>query len=84
MREGVLKRCGFSIGWVIAAAGLAGCGSVATRFPQQLVNSDGQPILLDDVRDIVEDDGLSDDEKRGQIRDLGIEDEELIDALLTL
>ena len=69
----------------VLLVGLAGCGSLApTMFPNQLVGADGRPIVLDDVETIVNDTGLSDDQKREQLRELGIEDEELIDALLTL
>jgi hypothetical protein len=69
----------------VLLAGLAGCGSGATTtFPNQLLDADGQPIVLDDVETIVNDTDLTDDEKRQQLRELGIEDEELIDALLTL
>lgn len=69
----------------VLLAGLAGCGSVApTTFPNQLVGADGQPIVLDDIETIVNDTALTEDEKRVQLRELGIEDEQLIDALLTL
>jgi predicted small lipoprotein YifL len=69
----------------VLLAGLAGCGSGApTTFPHQLVAADGRPIVLDEVETIVNDTALSEDEKREQLRELGIEDEELIDALLTL
>lgn len=75
-------------GTIVAAAllaGLAGCGSLAPNsFPHQLIGADGQPIVLDEVETIVNDTNLSDDEKHEQLRELGIEDEELIDALLTL
>jgi hypothetical protein len=76
------------LGTIVRAAllaGLAGCGSGATTtFPNQLVGTDGQPIVLDDVETIVNDTDLTEDEKRVQLRELGIEDEQLIDALLTL
>ena len=70
---------------VLLLVGSAGCGSgVATSFPNQLISADGRPIVLDEVETIVNDTALSEDEKREQLRELGIEDEELIDALLTL
>ncbi len=69
----------------VLLAGLAGCGSAApTTFPNQLVGAEGQNIVLDDVETIVNDTDLSEDEKRQQLRELGMEDEQLIDALLTL
>lgn len=51
-------------------------------FPNLLRAADGTPILLEDVEAIVTDVQLTADEKRQQLRDLGIEDEELIIALL--
>lgn len=60
-----------------------GCGVTAkTEFPNALTGPDGQPILFDDVSDILTDTELSDDEKREALRELGIEDENLIDALI--
>jgi hypothetical protein len=69
--------------FVASAISLAGCRATVTTFPHQLRDSAGNPILLDDVEAVVASDA-TDDEKRQQLRDLGIEDEELIDALLTL
>ena len=79
-----MKIVGFFIVGVIFA-GITGCGSGApTTFPNQLVDAEGVPILLDDIEATVNDSNLNEDEKRAQLRELGIEDEELIDALLTL
>lgn len=61
------------------------CGSMATTsFSNKLLNPTGQPILLDDITLITQDSSLTDEEKRAQLRILGILDEKLIDALLTL
>ena len=62
------------------------CGSLVKQpgFPTSVLGSDGQAIILDDLQAIANDASLSDDEKRDQLRALGIEDEELIDALLGL
>jgi len=66
-----------------ALLGLAwGCGTQRTSFPNQLHAADGTPIRFEDLQAIVTDNQLTDDEKRQQMRDLGIEDEQLIDALL--
>lgn len=74
-----------TIARAVLLAGLAGCGSGApTTFTNQLLDTEGQSIVLDDIETIVNDTDLTDDEKRTQLRELGIEDEELIDALLTL
>ena len=62
---------------------LAGCGAAPrTDFPNALTNQDGQVILFDDVGEILSNPELSDDQKRQALRDLGLEDERLIDALL--
>lgn len=63
----------------------SGCGQpVDLDFDQRLIGSDGQLFTLDDIEAIVDDPDLSTDEKRAALRSLGIEDEQLIDALLTL
>ena len=63
----------------------SGCGtSITTAFPNSVIGSDGQPLVLDDLEAIANDPDLSADEKRQAFRDLGILDEELIDALLDL
>jgi len=62
-----------------------GCGvSVSSNVANRLVGADGELIVSEDVDLIVDDPNLSAEEKRTALRDLGIEDEELIDALLTL
>jgi len=65
---------------------LSGCGLGVLQpanYPNAVVGTGGQIILLDDLREIANDD-ISDDEKRDQFRELGIEDPDLIEALLTL
>ena len=62
-----------------------GCGSaIVPDFPHQIIGTDGSPITLIEVEVIVNDPDLNDDEKRDALRELGVEDEKLIDALLTL
>ncbi len=64
---------------------LAGCGTgMGTDFPNRLVGADGQHFVLEDLRAIARDPDLSDEQKRQAFRDLGIEEEELIETLLTL
>lgn len=73
----ILSAC-----WLLA---IAGCGAVsADRFPNQVLGADGQPILLDDLEAIADETGLSDEERREQFRELGIQDEKLIEVLLRL
>ena len=71
---------------VIAAVAFAcaSCGnSISTEFPNRVVGADGQHPVLEDVEAIVRNPDLAEDQKRSQLRDLGLEDEELIEALLT-
>lgn len=63
---------------------LAGCRSGVTDFPNRLVGAGGQLFTVQDLEAIAGDSGLTDDQKRQAFRDLGIEDEKLISALLTL
>lgn len=71
-----------------AAVGLTfvlveGCGvSPTTDFPNSLRNTNGQVIVVEDVQDIVNDPDLSDDDKRAALRNLGLQDDALIGALL--
>ncbi len=63
---------------------VAGCRSGAVEYANRLIGADGQLFSVEDLEAIANDGDLTDDEKRQAFRDLGIEDEELIDALLTL
>ncbi len=64
---------------------VGGCGVVpASDFSNRLVGADGQLFVVEDLEEIANDPDLTDEEKRERFRELGIEDEELIDALLTL
>ncbi len=64
---------------------LTSCGvTPQTDFPNRLIGEDGQLFVLEDLEEIANDSRLSEDQKRAAFRDLGIEDEELIDALLEL
>ncbi len=72
-----------AIALLISAIG--GCGTgMGTEFPNRLVGADGQLFVLEDLKTIAEDPDLSDDQKRQAFRDLGIEEEKLIEALLAL
>lgn len=62
-----------------------GCGSNPSNgFPNGIVDANGQAIVLDDIEAIVDNPNLPDDEKRKQLRDLGLEDEVVIEAFLSL
>ena len=80
-RDQTMRRVCRSIILCIAVA--AGCGGLdLTDYSRRLVGADGQTIVLEDVERIVEDSSLTEDERRSQLRELGIEDEKLIEALL--
>lgn len=79
--------------WKSAAAWLAtacltascGCGVIDFRrevFAGQPLNADGQPIYVDDLQAITRDSNLSDEEMADALRDLGIENEALIAAII--
>jgi len=63
---------------------LTGCRSGAVEYANRLIGADGQLFSVEDLEAIANDSHLTVDEKRQAFRDLGIEDEELIDALLRL
>ena len=69
----------------LAAFAIGGCGAVSvTDYPARLVGADGQEFFLDDIEEIAGHPSMTDDQKREQFRELGIRDEELIEALLSL
>ena len=68
---------------LFAAAGCEVLTYERTVFPEAFVGADGQGILRDDIRAIVIDANLDEDAKRQALRDLGIEDEDLLDAFLS-
>ncbi len=64
---------------------VGGCGVVGPAgSPNRLEGAEGQLFFLDDLEDIAGNPNTDDDEKRESFRALGIQDEELIDALLSL
>ena len=79
-----MKRSG-GISIALTALLLGGCGTAVTDdFSNRLIGADGQPLVLEDLETIARDPDWDDEEKRDLFRELGIEDEELIDALLDL
>jgi hypothetical protein len=69
---------------ILVAPFVIGCGTVVTQpnFPACIRNAAGDCILLDDVEPILSDPSLTADQKREKLRELGIEDEQLINALI--
>jgi hypothetical protein len=64
-----------------------GCGAIATRrteFGNTVRTSEGGPVTVEQIREIVDDALLTDPQKAQALLDLGIEDIDLIQSLLTL
>ena len=71
----------------IALVVVSGCGVLAaskSEFANQAETGDGRKLFVEDIEEIVFDDLLDLDQQRQALRGLGIEDEDLIDALLSL
>lgn len=70
---------------IVPAATLTGCGTpISTDFPTAIRDANGNIITTEQVREIVDDPDLSEQDQREALRDLGIADEQLITALLEL
>lgn len=74
-------------GFVLASAvsACAGCGLLEftrTTFPEQAVNADGELLFVEDLEDIVQDASLFSNTTGAELADLGIESDELIDAIV--
>ena len=66
--------------------GLCGCGVLSagrSDFPNAARGANGQVVFVEDVDAIIGDATLTADQRRDALRELGIEDEDLIEALLT-
>ena len=75
------RMVSIALGAIVAG----GCGTVAsTDFSNRLVGADGQLFVLEDLEEIAKDPDADEEEKRDLFREMGIEDEKLIDALLDL
>ncbi len=84
------------LGACVALAALAGCGVLAARqteFASQVETSEGRKLFVEDIEDIVHNELLTAEEKYERlglgnpeegIEGLGIEDEDLLAALLSL
>ena len=86
-RPPALVRSLVRLGACVALAALAGCGVLAARqteFANQVETSAGRKLFVEDIEDIVHNELLTPEEKDQALRDLGIEDEDLLAALLNL
>jgi len=70
---------------LLAALAIGGCGAIVmTDYPNRLIGVDGQEFYLEDLEEIAGNGNLTDDEKRERFRNLGIQDDDLIETLLAL
>jgi hypothetical protein len=83
--SGCLERPGGFRSKIVWLAGLAAVAMMGCQppLPDVLVDENGNTIRLSSITPVLANDDLSDDQKRQALRDLGITDEELIDALLS-
>jgi hypothetical protein len=83
----IATRCMARMIVAVALVVVSGCGVLAaskSQFANQAETGDGRKLFVEDIEEIVFDDLLDLDQQRQALRNLGIEDEDLIDALLTL
>ena len=65
----------------------AGCEVLTyerTDFPEAFAGANGQAIFWDAILEKLTDGTLNEDDKRDALRDLGIEDEDVLDALIAI
>ncbi len=77
-----MNQSGLKVRLLIPAllAMLAGCGAVPTE--NVVTGPDGEALRVDAITTILSSTNLSDAQKRQGLRDLGLTDELLIDALI--
>ncbi len=68
---------------VLATAGCSILSLTRTTFPASAITDDGRGLYLDEIDAILNNSALSKDQKRQALEELGIEDDALIDALLS-
>ncbi len=80
---GRLYRSGLLSCSLLVVVFAAGCGILERDlFPNQAVNDDGEPLFIEDLQEVTQDFSRPDQTMRNNLLDLGIENEELIDALI--
>jgi hypothetical protein len=57
-------------------------GACQGPYPNAIVDSNGDPISLDKIQAVLDDTSLNDDEKKDELRALGITDEDLLNFLV--
>jgi hypothetical protein len=87
-----MHQCRRAVSWLhltwFAAAAILSIGTClygcSPPYPNVLYDAEGQPVQLEEVDQIISDTELSEDEKRDALRNLGVTDESLIEALIRL
>lgn len=72
---------------LVAVVTVVGCGVLTaskTNYPAAIRTTDGSVLYVEDVRAITDDPNLTEPEKAAALEDLGIDDDDLIQVLLTL
>lgn len=83
--EVMIKVVAFVVVSVTVAFLSSGCEALnPATFPNQVIGADGVALSLEDIEAIVQDSTLSDEQRRAGLRELGLQDEALIEALLSL
>ena len=73
-----------SLGLILTMA-VGGCGFIEierTLFPNQAADPEGRPLFIEDLQEITADTSRSPEMTAEELRNLGIESEELIDAIV--
>ena len=83
--RGVARRARKVAGSLALAGGLAlAAGGCAPSSDKVLIDEQGKPIRLEQVFEVVDDEELTEAEKRAQLAELGITDDALQDFFLQL
>ncbi len=70
---------------MLTAVALGGCGLIEierTVFPNQATDSNGDLLFVEDLEDIAQDTDLLPDEMADDLRELGLESQDLIDDIV--
>jgi len=76
------RLCRVLIGGVLTGAWVLGTPGCGPPTENALLDANGTPIRLTAISRITDDDELTDSEKREKLRELGIQNEALIELLL--
>ncbi len=71
-----------AFGWLLTFGGCGLSASNEQAARDRELGADGEALVLDDLLAVAGDSDLSDDQKRSELRRMGLTDEDVIDALL--